>query len=153
MPLVRSRTWCRGVQRTAVSDFHVHSFDAPRERTAPHELRGRALNGEEITIDFDGLTLIVAVKPHCDGCNDFIHGGLHELANVRVIVVSATSGDEEWQNARQRVLVAPEFMDELAIRSAPYYVLIDPAVSKAIGEGVLFSPAQVASEIAPFLIR
>jgi hypothetical protein len=123
----------------------------PRERPAPHALRGRSLSGEELTIDFVGPTLIVAVKPNCDGCHDFIHGDLRDLAKVHVIVVSATRGDQEWNTSRQTIVVAPEFMDELEIRSAPWYVLIDSASSRVLGEGTLFSPAQVANEIASFL--
>jgi len=136
-----------------VSDFHVHSFDAPRERPAPRSLRGRSQNGEEISIEFVGPTLIVAVKPRCAGCRDFIYGDLHDLANVLVVVVSATSGDKEWHRARQSVLLAPGFMKELGIRSAPWYVLIDPATSSVLGEGTPFSPAQVAGEVASFLTR
>lgn len=151
MSLVRSRTRRRGFHRTPVSDFHVHSFDAPRERPAPDSIRARTLTGEELSVAFVGPTLIVAVKPNCDGCHEFIHGDLHELGSVRVIVISAAPGGDEWRDARQSILVAPEFMDDLDIRSAPYYVLIDPSKSKVIGEGALFSPAQVASEVASLL--
>ncbi|MHB8379417.1 MAG: hypothetical protein ACYDB2_05800 [Acidimicrobiales bacterium] len=134
-----------------MSDFRVHSFDAPRERHAPQSMSGRSLSGESVAIEFDGPTLVVAVKPHCEGCQGFIHGDLSALANVPVIVVSATTGDAEWRSARQTVIVAPEFMEALEIRSAPYYVLIDAAKSKVIGEGTLFSPEQVASEITELL--
>jgi hypothetical protein len=109
------------------------------------------LSGEVVSIDFDGPTLIVTVKPSCDGCHEFLHGDLHELGGVDIVVISATSGDDEWRDLRRAILVAPEFMDDLGIRSAPYYVLIDPSTSKVIGEGALFSPAQVAIEIAPLL--
>lgn len=95
--------------------------------------------------------MIVAVKSNCDGCHDFIYGDLSVLANVQVVVVSATPGEEEWITARQTILVAPEFMDELDIRSAPYYVFIDPSNSRVLGEGALFSSEQVASEIASLL--
>ncbi len=135
-----------------MSDFHVHSFDSPRERSAPQSLHGKSLGGEELTIDFAGPTLIVAVKQHCDGCHDFIYGDLHELDHVHVVVVSATPGDQEWSAARRAIVVAPEFMQELDLRSAPYYVLIDPVRSRVLSEGALFSPAQVASEIASFVI-
>jgi hypothetical protein len=70
---------------------------------------------------------------------------------VNVVVVSATRGDEEWDNARRTIVVAPDLFDELDIRSAPFYVLIDPTSSRVIYEGVIFGPAQVASEIASFL--
>jgi hypothetical protein len=114
-------------------------------------MHGRLVSGEPVSIDFDGLTLIVAVKPHCDGCQGFIDGDLDELANVHVVIVSATPSEGEWDRTRQPVVVAPEFMVELDIRSAPYYVVIDAATSKVLGEGTLFSPEQVALEIKPLL--
>jgi hypothetical protein len=95
--------------------------------------------------------LVVAVKPDCDGCHDFVHGDLREFEGVEVVLVSATSGDEAWLDAIQPILVAPELMNELGIRTAPFYVLIDAARSLIVGEGTLFSPAQVASEIARHL--
>ena len=134
-----------------MSDFHVHSFDAPRERSAPSVLRGRSLSGDDLVLELSELTLIVAIKPNCDGCRDFVHGDLHDLADVNVVVVSATRGDAEWDNARRTIVVAPDLFDELDIRSAPFYVLIDPTSSRVIYEGVIFGPAQVASEIASFL--
>jgi len=130
-----------------VSDVRARSFDAPRERPVPSVLRGRTLSGKAFATQLRGLVLVAAVKPNCDGCRDFVGGDLHELVGVRVVVVSATRS-EEWQDARERVVIAPEFMAELEIRSAPYYVLVDPARSKVLAEGALFSPAQVAREIA-----
>jgi hypothetical protein len=93
------------------------------------------------------------VKPHCDGCHDFIFSDLSELGAVDVVLVSASaSDDDEWVDALHPVLVAPEVMSELDIRAAPHYVLVDPRVSRVVAEGVPFSPAQVASEIASFLV-
>ncbi|HEY5265256.1 MAG TPA: hypothetical protein VIJ40_00420 [Acidimicrobiales bacterium] len=135
-----------------MSDFHARSFDPPRGRVAVSELRGTLHSGEEITVVLSRLTLIVAVKPHCDGCHEFVFGDLSELNGVDVVFLSASASDDgEWGGATQRVLVSPEAMRELDIRSAPHYVLIDPVRSRVVTEGVLFSPAQVASEIAPFL--
>jgi hypothetical protein len=134
-----------------VSEFHAHSFDPPRDRPAPSELHGHSLSGEAIRLQLTGPTVIVAIKPDCDGCRDFIHGDLHELEHVDVIVVSAHTGGDDWIAARQRVVVAPEFMKELDVLSPPSYLLIDPKVSRVLCEGVLFAPAQVASEIASYL--
>jgi hypothetical protein len=137
-----------------VSNFRAHSFDQPRERDAVTELRGTTQSGDERLIHLQGLTLIAAVKPHCDGCRDFIFGDLHELAALDVIVVSASASDDgEWEGALQPVLVAPEALAALDVRSAPHYVLVDPSAKRVVTEGVLFSPVQVASEIAPFLSR
>lgn len=133
-----------------MSDFRAHSFDAPRERSAPRELSGRTLDGDDWRHAIERMTLIVAVKPNCDGCRDFIDGELEELNDVDVVIVSATAADE-WRNARQRVIVSPETLMELDIRSAPFYVLIDAARQRVATEGVVFAPAQVKTEIASFL--
>ncbi len=96
------------------------------------------------------MTLIVAVKPNCDGCRDFIDGELDELNDVDVVIVSATA-DDEWRFARQEVIVSPQMLTELDIRSAPFYVLIDATRQRVATEGVVFSPVQVAAEIGSFL--
>jgi hypothetical protein len=130
-----------------VSDFHARSFDAPRERPAPRVVIGTSPGGEERRIELRRMTLVVAVKPDCDGCRDFLRGDLRELSDVDVVIVSAVSS-EEWVDASNDVLVAPELMKELDIRSAPFYVLIDPSSLLVVTEGVVFGPSQVASEIA-----
>lgn len=133
-----------------MSDVHPHSFDASRERVAPRELSGSTLNGMKWRRVLEGLTLVVAVKPQCDGCRDFIDSDLDELDDVDVVIVSAAF-DDEWHGARQRVVISPETLRELDIRSAPFYVLIDATRERVVSEGIVFAPAQVADEISPFL--
>jgi hypothetical protein len=135
-----------------VSDVRPHSFDPPRERPAPRTLRGHTLDGTTRTLQLTRPTLVVAVKPQCDGCRDFLFGDGHEFVDLDVVLVSATA-DEEWRDAPREVMIAPALMDELNIRSAPFYVLIDPTSQRLLVEGVLFAPAQVASEIASYLPR
>ncbi|MFI5034790.1 MAG: hypothetical protein ACHQFZ_01115 [Acidimicrobiales bacterium] len=128
------------------------SFDHPRERPAPSRATGRTLGGAPVELAFDRLTLVVAVKASCDGCRDFVHGPLEELAGVRVVVVSANDdGAPEWARAVREVLVAPELLAALDVRWPPFYVLVDPAGPRVVTEGVVFSPAQVAAEIARHL--
>lgn len=135
-----------------MSDFRPYSFDAPRERAAPRELSGSTLEGKEWRRVLEGLTLVVAVKPQCGGCRDFIDGDLTELDDVDVVIVCAAL-DDEWHGARQHVVVSPETLSELDIRSAPFYVLIDATRQRVISEGIVFAAAQVADEISPFLPR
>jgi hypothetical protein len=135
-----------------VSDFRPHSFDDPRERAAPRELSGRTLDGKEWRRVLEGLTLVVAVKSRCDGCRDFVDSDLTELDDVDVVIV-CTARDDEWHGARQHVVISPETLSELDIRSAPFYVLIDATRQRVVSEGVVFGPAQVADEISPFLPR
>jgi hypothetical protein len=132
----------------------VRSFDASRERPAPISISGRTLAGEIVTHEMNGPTLVVAIKSSCDGCRDFVHSGLEELAGVSVLVLSASDDVlGEWQGAAQRVIVAPEALDALGIRWPPFYVLIDPERQRVVVEGVVFGPSQVATEIAAHLPR
>jgi hypothetical protein len=118
---------------------------------APTSLRGHWSEGDETSIDFTHVTLVVAIKSHCDGCREFINADLDELP-VPVLVVSAEEDESsEWGGARQRVFVSPDAFRLLDVRSAPFYVLIDPSSSHVVTEGVLFGPTQVANEIAPYL--
>lgn len=130
-----------------MSDFRFRSFDPPRERPAPRVLVGISPGGEERRIELHRMTLVVAVKPDCDGCRDFLRGDLQEFPDVDVVIVSAFSSDG-WMDAANEVLIAPELMKELDIRSAPFYVLIDPLSLRVVTEGVVFGPSQVAAEIA-----
>jgi len=134
------------------SEFDARSFDRPRERAAPTALHGHWLSsGAEITVDLTELTLVVAIKSHCDGCQEFINADVSDLG-VSVLVVSADDGiSSEWQEARQPVFVSPEAFRLLDVRWPPFYVLIDPAARRVRSEGVLFGVQQVAKEIGPYL--
>lgn len=130
----------------------AHSFDHPRVRAAPSEAEVHTLAGSAVTVRFDRPTLVVAVKPACDGCAEFVVGELAELRGVRVVVVTASpEGDAEWAASARPVLVAPQLLAALDVRSAPFYVLVLPEGPTIVAEGSVFSPAQVAGEIAPHL--
>jgi hypothetical protein len=102
-------------------------------------------------VELSEVTLVVAIKSHCDGCREFINTDVHEL-HVPVLVVSAVDDESsEWRDARQRVLVSPDAFRLLDLRSAPFYVLVDPIAARVVTEGVLFGASQVAKEIAPYL--
>lgn len=135
------------------NEVEPRSFDASRERRAPKQLRGLSLSGVERSIEVTSSTLVAAIKPNCDGCSAFVHGDLKELRDVNVVLVSATRGNDEWDSAGREILVAPDLLNELGIRSAPYYVLIDPSSSSVVTEGALLSPAQVAREIERYIVR
>jgi hypothetical protein len=133
------------------SEFNAHSFDRPRSREAPDSLSGRWSHGADATIALSEVTLVVAIKSNCDGCREFLNADLGEL-RVPVLVVSAAEDEtSEWRDARQPVFVSPDALRALDVRWPPFYVLIDPESHRVLTEGVLFGPAQVAAEIAPFL--
>jgi hypothetical protein len=126
----------------------LRSVDAPRERPAPSSYLVHLSGDNEQRRHFSALTLVVAVKPGCDGCRDFIEGG-HDLEKVVDVVVVAALDDPAWE-ARD-VVVSSGLWRDLEIRSAPFYVLVDAARSLVVAEGSVFSAAQVAEEIAEYL--
>jgi hypothetical protein len=133
-------------------EFRARSFDQPRERVVPEHLAGVDLRGEAMSHLVSGPTLVVAVKHSCDGCREFVFSALPELANVTVVVVSATDDPSgEWAGAGQQIMVAPELLRQLDVRSPPFYVLVDVPGPRVVSEGVVFAPSQVAEEIAPYL--
>ncbi|HEY1825271.1 MAG TPA: hypothetical protein VGG21_04840 [Acidimicrobiales bacterium] len=132
-----------------MSGTRYHSFDAPRDRPAPRFLRGLTLDGESWTREITERTLIVAVKPDCDGCREFVEGDVHPLASLAVVVVSKT-GNDDWKSHRRSVFVSPDAFTDLLIHSAPFYVLVDPETARVVCEGSVFSAAQVAEEIAAY---
>ncbi|MEO9180097.1 MAG: hypothetical protein ABI298_00435 [Acidimicrobiales bacterium] len=131
-------------------DFHAHSFDRPRERPAPDSLSGHWSSGSDVVIALARLTLIVAIKADCDGCRTFLGAPLHDFDHVDVVFVAAHD-HEEWVDCSRPVLISPEALERLDIRSAPFYVLIDPVARQVLSEGVVFGPSQVAAEIAQFI--
>jgi hypothetical protein len=102
-----------------------------------------------VVVPLNGLTLIVGVKPDCDGCRPFIEEPLSEFDGIDLFVVSAV--DTKWANARRVVYYAPEFLAALELHWPPSYVLIDARSLRVVTEGVVFSPAQVAHEISSYL--
>jgi hypothetical protein len=133
-----------------VSDFRARSFDAPRERPAPRVLEGRTVDGDERAYALERLTVVAVVKANCDGCWDFVWSDLADVGGVDVVVVAAVAEDG-WRQAPREVLIAPALLEDLEVRGAPWYLLIDPTTSRVLTEGVLFSPTQVAEEVASFL--
>ncbi len=130
----------------------MSSFDQPRQRHVSLSISG-VVNGVPVTKSITEKTLVVAIKPNCDGCRDFVHSTLDDLGNVDVLVVSETSDPNgEWINGNQEVIISPEILDILGIKWPPFFVLIDPSTSMIITEGVVFGPSQIAKEIAPFLL-
>jgi len=136
------------------SDFRAHSFDNPRPRRAPTSFSGRDADGLEFTRTLAGPTLVVALKTSCDGCREFVAAALEEFDGLDLVLITATSDEaSEWRGARRPVVAAPGLWTALDLRSAPFYVLVDPELEQVLTEGVVFSPAQVASEIARFVTR
>jgi hypothetical protein len=127
------------------------SFDAPRPRDVPRTVRATTLAGEAREVELAGPTLLVVVKPGCDGCRPFVLDELVELEGVPLVVLSPVAAPpDEWARARREILVAPEALAALEVRFPPVYLLVDPARG-VLAEGTLFDPAQVAAEIAQAL--
>lgn len=130
----------------------MRSFDAQRPRVAPTSFCGLTLTGEPVERTFRGLTLIVAIKPHCDGCRAFAESPLSEFSALDVIFVTAQFDDDnEWRDVGHEIVVAPALLIQLDVRWPPFYVLVDADSARVLVEGVVFGPSQVADEISPYL--
>lgn len=127
------------------------SFDRPAQRPVPSPLIGVDSQGTPTTFVFTHRTIVLAVKPDCDGCREFLTGPLLEFEGLDVVLVSVTPF-EEGVSTSQRFIVAPEWMRQARIVSAPSYTVVDPSDSRVVSEGVAFSVSQVAAEIAPYLV-
>ena len=151
--MVRTRSRCRGRHRSRViPPVHPHSFNHPRPRPAPSAFTGSSVSGEPVNYRFERLTLVVAIKPSCDGCRDFVFSPLDELRHVAIVLVSASAEvNGEWSGASRPIIVAPQLAATLDLRWPPCYVLVDPEAGHVVTEGVVFGPSQVALEIAPYL--
>jgi hypothetical protein len=115
-------------------------------------MRGTSLSGEPVAKPFRGLTLVVAIKPECDGCRDFVESALNEFRDLDVVLVASRDEmNDEWRHARHEIIVAPDFLVELDVRWPPFYVLLDATTRRVLVEGVVFGPAQVAEEIRPYV--
>lgn len=113
-------------------------------RPAPSALIARTPTGDEVTIELAPRDVVVAVKAHCDGCSSFLNGDLSVLSSRRVIMVARELLDEDTVHG---YLVCPEGLDALDVCWAPHYVVLDGDPLCVVGEGPVFSPAQVASEL------
>jgi len=130
----------------------VRSFDAQRPRSAPRSFHGSTLAGQPVERTFHGLTLVVAIKPDCDGCRDFAESSLEDFAGLDVVLVAAEDErNNEWRDVGHEIVVAPELLAQLDVRWPPFYVLIDADAERVLVEGVVFGPGQVAEEIRSFV--
>jgi hypothetical protein len=119
-------------------------------------LAGITLEGQPFEHHLTRLTLLVAIKPNCDGCREFVESELKELSvlGLDIVLVSATVGEQdEWMKSRHPIVVAPALLESLEISWPPFYVLIDAEKQLVVLEGVVFGPAQVADEVGSFLAR
>jgi hypothetical protein len=99
----------------------------------------------EAICELHSPTLIAVVKDQCTGCSEFIA----QQAIIPIEVVVVTDSPAASQN--YAVLLAPEFIADLEARFAPIYLLVSGNPLEVVGEGTIFSAAQVATEIAPWL--
>ena len=120
-----------------------------RERPAPRSWSGHWLSGPADTQEFTRLTLIIAVKPSCDGCVALLKAPPSLYGDIDLLFVTAESADEPaWSPHRDRIVVSPALLTALDVRWPPFWVLVDPERGRVVREGVPFGPAQIAEVIA-----
>jgi hypothetical protein len=154
VPVVRSRPRGRGARARSELTPSPRSFGAPRPRPAPPTWVLGPRGGGPVTDEVTVPTLLVAVKPSCDGCRPFYLDPLTEFAGLRVIVVVRDGVDHaDFESAVRPVYEAVDLCDALGIKWPPFYVLVAPHPARVVGEGVAYAPDQVLAEIDPWLRR
>ncbi len=126
--------------------MRLRPVDAPRERPAPTGYTGVDARGRSVQVRFSRPSVVIAVKPGCDGCREFLDSS-PTILGLDVHVV-AEREDPAWALAATSVVVSPELWRDLQILSAPYFVLVDPLATCVVGEGSVFSLSQVLDEVA-----
>jgi len=126
----------------------LRSIDSPRRRPAPQSATLISNSGETLHHHFSSRSLIVAVKPNCDGCQTFLNHRDSTFEGWQLLVISrepivTTPG-------QQRVFQSEELFNALEISAAPFYVALDGSPLEIVTEGVVFAPEQVASELSSF---
>lgn len=131
----------------------MRSIDAPRERPVAREYRGMRLGGELVRGEFDRLTLVLAIKEGCLACDEVLAAPVDAFGAVATLLVAARpSTSPQWRATSHPLVISELLLDQLDVRWPPFYVLISPEGPRVLTEGVLMGPAQVAQEIAPFLV-
>lgn len=131
----------------------VRSIDSPRERSVSRHYRGLDLAGQVIEREFVGVTLVVAIKEDCLGCRSVFESGIDAFGEVDTLLVAARPSLEPWWTTTQHpVIISPQLLRDLEVRSPPFYVLVDPDRELVVTEGVVFGPEQVRDELAPYLM-
>ncbi len=130
----------------------MRSFEGTRERRAPRRYRGTTLHGDVVEGEFTTRTLVLAVKDDCLGCESVVASSAQAFGEVATLVVAARpSADPAWATSAHQLLVSESLLADLDVRWPPFYVLVDPRDERVVCEGVVFAPAQVREEIAPYL--
>jgi hypothetical protein len=103
--------------------------------------------------EFVGLTLVVAIKEDCWGCRSVLESARDVFGDVATLLVASRPSNEVgWRSTPHPLVVSPELLEQLDVRSPPFYVLIDPQRGIVLSEGVVFGPEQVREEIGAFVM-
>lgn len=126
------------------------SFDPVRERVAPSEYRGVGAAGE-ISGVIDGPTIVLAVKPGCYGCQAILDSAPHDFPGLAAIVATREELGT-WSTSAHEVVYSPSLLDALAVRWAPFYVVVDTPGRTVVAEGLVYDLDQLRTDIAPWLV-
>jgi hypothetical protein len=129
------------------------SFDKSRDRLVPTAFDSK-LGKNNHRVSFSSTTLLVAVKPDCFGCRDFVQSDLSVLTGCDVVIISRDEDlHGEWREAPNTVhFVDQDVFDTYDIRWPPFYLLIDNVSGRVLTEGVVFGPSQVEEETRAFRV-
>jgi hypothetical protein len=118
------------------------------------ELVGRDLDGLELGVELNPPTLVLFLKPHCDGCTELaalVRDGVVGAEVLGVLPDPAVGLPDEASaqlaGAGGRWLVGPDPFTVLSVRSGPFFCVVDGG-GQVVVEGVAFGRAQVEAHVA-----
>ncbi len=138
-----------------------HAADRVTEGTGDgdiHAITGMTPDGGSISVAFAGRverTMLAFLTSGCTTCKNFwdaFRAGAALPRGVDRLVIVTRSGDEESPAAltnlrpsQHTVIMASEAWDDYGVPVSPYFVLVDAAAGRVVGEGAATTWTQVGS--------
>jgi hypothetical protein len=139
----------------------IDGIAAPREHsatggTAPESLVGTTLDDEAVALPLAGRdTLVAFLSSGCTTCQSFWQSFATPVTDVpggaRLVVVTRDLDEESESALRSRaprdlpLLLSTETWDAFEVPGSPYFVYVDGAAGRIVGEGSMATWDQVVS--------
>jgi hypothetical protein len=127
--------------------------EGPAGRRVRTSFEGRDLDGRLQRVELHPPSLVLLLKPHCDGCVELaalVREGVTGAEVLGVLPDPAGSlpdaASDELAGAGGRWLLGADAFSALSVRSGPFFCVVDGGGCVAV-EGVAFGRAQVEDHL------
>lgn len=140
----------------------LEPFAATRDAQRPTHLVGSTLDDESVSLPLQGAgdTLVAFLSSGCSTCQvfwDAFGGGLEVPGGARLVVVAQDLEEESASRLRARaprgvdLVLSSEAWAEFGVPGSPYFVYVDGATGRSVGEGSAAGWEQVRDLMAQAL--